>query len=454
MTSQTKTKTIDADAIQAEFETLINESVQTVETEENSGTGLKPLKAVRFSDIEAKPVEWLWNPFLARGTFNLLEGEEGLGKTFLALALLCAIAAGKGLPGVSNEEHIEASNVLIISAEDSLCYVLKPRLESMNANCERIIAIEEPFTFDDEGIFRLKLVLAEYEPRAIFIDPLFSYTGKVNLDRDSDIRSITDELKRLAETFDCCIVGIRHIGKSKGFGDARNAGLNGIGWRASARSVLLVGKNPENEFQKALCQTKNNLAPKYPKSIGFEIKDGQFFWTGESSLTAETMLSPLRNDTGEEKSEKQDAISFLKTVLDGGEKSAKDVQFEARQLGISDATLRRAKNTLNVKSEKKGGNFGGNPQWFWKLEDAEDVQNIVEDAQENNFEHLQSNRSNKTSYINNLTEDAQNISLEHLQSKNEHLQTPKCSKCNSEMNLIEEGKTLFCPMACETRKAN
>ncbi len=181
---------------------------------------------------------------------------------------------------------------------------------------------------------------------------------------------------------------IRHIGKSKGFGDARNAGLNGIGWRASARSVLLVGKNPENEFQKALCQTKNNLAPKYPKSIGFEIKDGQFFWTGESNLTAETMLSQLRNDTGEEKSEKQEAISFLKTVLADVEKSAKEVQAEAGQLGISPATLRRAKNALNIKSEKTGGNFGGNRQWFWKLEVAEDVQKPTEDAQERKDEHL------------------------------------------------------------------
>ncbi len=200
MTLQPAAGKIDADSIRADLETFSNSNGN------QSGTGLKPLKAVRFSDIEAKQVDWLWHQFLALGTFNLIEGEEGLGKTFLALALLCAVAAGRGLPGVADDEHIEASNVLIISAEDSLSYVLKPRLESMNANCERIIAIEEPFTLDDEGIFRLKIVLAEYEPKLVIIDPLFSYTGRANLDRDSDIRSITDELKRLAETFNCCIV--------------------------------------------------------------------------------------------------------------------------------------------------------------------------------------------------------------------------------------------------------
>jgi hypothetical protein len=65
------------------------------------------------------------------------------------------------------------------------------------------------------------------------------------------------------------------------------------------------------------------------------------------------MLSPLRNDTGEEKSEKQDAISFLNTVLKNGEKSAKDVQAEARQVGISEKTLQRAKSALKIKAVKK-----------------------------------------------------------------------------------------------------
>lgn len=378
-----------------------------------------------------------------------MEGEEGLGKTFLTCAFATAIASGKGLPGVPEDEHIEASNVLLISAEDSLSHVLKPRLESMNADCEKIIAIDEPFTLDDEGIFRLKMVLAEYEPRAVFIDPLFSYTGKVNLDRDSDIRTITDALKNIAEAFDCCIIGIWHIGKSKGFGDARNAGLNGIGWRASARSVLLIGKNPENEFQKALCQTKNNLAPKYQKSIGFEIKDSQFFWTGESSLTAETMLSQLRNDTGEERGEKQDAISFLKTVLGDGEKLASEIEIERKQAGISEKTLQRAKSALNVKSRKEDVKNG---KWLWYI--PEDGQKDPEDGQINNLDHLQSNHSNKTSYSNKLAEDGQDISFDHLQTENDHLQPPKCSKCDSEMQLTEGGKTTFCPLGCGSRKTN
>jgi hypothetical protein len=158
------------------------------------------------------------------------------------------------------------------------------------------------------------------------------------------------------------------------------------------------------------------------------------------------MLSPLRNDTGEEKSEKQDAISFLNTVLKNGEKSAKDVQAEARQVGISEKTLQRAKSALKIKSRKEDFKDG---KWFWCL--PEDVQKDAKDGQVNKDDHLQSNHSNKISYNNKLTEDGQDTSFDHLQPENDHLQLGKCSKCSSEMQLTEGGKTSFCPLGCESR---
>jgi hypothetical protein len=391
-----------------------------------SGEGeFVPLQAIRMSDVQAEDVSWLWDPFLALQTFNLLEGEEGVGKTFLVCAIACAIASGKGLPLVTGGKHIEASNVLLISAEDSLPHVLKPRLEAMSAPCDKIIAIDQAFTFDAKGLIQLSAVLDEYDPRLVVVDPLFSYTGRINLDRDNDIRAVTDQLKRLAEKHNCCIVGIRHIGKSKGMGDSRNAGLNGVGWRASARSALLIGKDPENERVRALCQTKNNLALKFEKSIGFEIRDGQFFWTGDSELSASTMLSALRIETPEEKNEKHDAVAFLREVLHGGEVAVEKVFAEAKKIRISDATLRRAKSTLNVKSAKHGGTFGGAKGWFWRLPNAED-------AHAEASEHLQVKTCAKntinTNIYNNLAEDA------HL-PKNEHLQAPEGAQIHPNEHL-------------------
>jgi hypothetical protein len=35
---------------------------------------------VEFIDVEAKPIRWLWKPYLPRGMLVMLDGDPGLGK--------------------------------------------------------------------------------------------------------------------------------------------------------------------------------------------------------------------------------------------------------------------------------------------------------------------------------------------------------------------------------------
>ena len=262
-------------------------------------------------------------------------------------------------------------------------------------------------------------------------------------------------------------------------GDSRNAGLNGVGWRASARSALLIGKDPENERVRALCQTKNNLAPKFEKSLGFEIRDGQFFWTGDSDLTASTMLSALRVETPEEKNEKHDAVAFLRELLrDGAEVTVERAYAEAKKLKITDRTLQRAKSKLNVQSEKMGGTFGGAKGWRWRLPNAEDARagesgvlqantcakndintyiynNLAEGRQMSKNGVLQAPEGrqkqpsgvlqptveNKASYAGKVAEGRHPTESEHLQQKNGNLQQEdfyNCLHCNADIPLADE----------------
>ncbi len=406
--------------------------------QQNEKPPLRPLKTVKMSDVKAEKVEWLWNPFIPLGTFTLIDGEEGIGKSLIALqGLGVAVATGKRIDTTSGQiifSDTDVSSVLIMSAEESLSFVVKPRLQAVNAPCERFIAVDEPFTLDTDGFIRLQMAVAEHEPELVILDPLFSYTGKVRLNDDNEIRSITDPLTRLAEKFNCAIVGIRHINKSKGFGDARNAGLNGVGWRAAARSALLVGIDKETG-ETAIVQTKTNLAEKSKKAFGYKIESAQITletgetipapklsWTGESDLTAEIMLSAFRSETGEEKSERQDAISFLRDALKDGQKTSVAVFSDAKKIGISEATLKRAKAALGIKSVKRGGTFGGDNSWFWEMPFTEDAHPSTEDAQKETREHLQSNEANKASYNNDLAEDAHTKPFEHLQQGFEPLQ--------------------------------
>ncbi len=372
---------------------------------------LAPLRTVKLSEVEKKSVKWLWKPFIAQGAFTIIEGEEGIGKSWLLCAIACAVAQGYGLPNSFTEEP---ANVLLLSAEDSLSFTLKPRLEAMNAPCERIIAVDELFTLDADGIFRLELAIAEHAPRLVIIDPLFAYTSKTHLDKDNEIRSVTSELTRLAEKYETAIDGVRHIGKSKGLGDPRAAGLNGIGWRASARSVLLIGKDPDNESRKAIVQTKNNLAEKCETAIGFEIRDNQFFWTGESTLTASRMLALARSD--DERAEQSEAVSFLREALRDGEREANEITRGAEKLQITPKQLRNARLKLGVKLRLEG--FGKDRKSFWLLlpTDAPEEPAASIDARASEKGHLCVNGDNKTSCDNGLIIDA-------LSSENGHLGT-------------------------------
>jgi hypothetical protein len=265
----------------------------------------------------------------------------------------------------------------------------------------------------------------------LIFDPLFSKTGNINLNNDNEIRTVTDELNRLAEKHDCAIVGVRHIGKSKGFGDPRNAGLNGVGWRAGARTHALVGKNPDDDSQRAIVQTKNNLAPIRTGSIGFKVEGGICDWTGESSLTADVMLSYKQSESLEERGAKAEAKTFLEGILADGPIGSQAVIDAARQAGISEKTLQRAKKAIGVVSKKDSTFVGG---WFWKLPDNEDGQSKManEDGHTNGNGHLRVTDANKPISSNNLSEDGQSGNSDHLGGHVANKGWERCSVCNGD----------------------
>jgi AAA domain len=54
---------------------------------------------VTLADVEPEPVEWLWFPYLPMGKLTLLEGDPGVGKTWLALAIAAHVSQGTQWPG-------------------------------------------------------------------------------------------------------------------------------------------------------------------------------------------------------------------------------------------------------------------------------------------------------------------------------------------------------------------
>lgn len=379
------------------------------------------IPVVCLKDIEAQVVEYLWYPYIPKRKLTLATGQEGIGKSWLTCAIAACITNGKGLPGAS---VVEQGNVLMLSAEDGLADTVKPRLLASGADCERVFAPQGKFTFDEKGLSFLSEMIAEYRPLLVIIDPLFAYTGaKVDINKANEARAISTRLADIAENLDTSLFLIRHFNKAKGHGDSRHAGMSSIDWCAAARVELLIGVDPDDPSKRAIIHDKHNLSEQ-GKSLGFTIRDGQFFWTGESNLTAARILSSVGNE--EEAQGRNDAEDFLREILSSGAKPAKEIQREARDAGLTDWQLRSAKARLRIQPFKRGGNFGGEKGWFWSLpEDAEDEAISLEDVKENNISHLQQNHNGKSSYRNGLAEDVEDLFSPHLQQSSSHLQVQR-----------------------------
>jgi hypothetical protein len=370
-----------------------------------------PVHVVCMSDVEPEEVGWLWHPYVPLGKLTILEGDPGLGKSWLTCALAAAVSCGRGLPGV---EPFAPSNVLMLSAEDGLGDTLRPRLDAVGADVERVFALPEPIVFDSGGLRKFEAAIQEHSSALVIIDPLFAYTGgKVDIHRANECRAISAPLAAIAERCGCALVAVRHLCKSRGGGHALNAGIGSIDFAAAARSVLLAGKDPDDETKRAVVQTKNNLAPLGP-ALGYKLEDGQFWWTGESDLTAGRILAAATDEEG--RSTLTEAVDFLRASLSCGEREVREVQADARSAGISGATLRRAREHLHIKA-RRSGPVGQPQQFYWSLPANDDAQARPINAQKVVVEHHRVNRNGRDTYANRLLDYVQGVVPEQDQER-------------------------------------
>jgi hypothetical protein len=104
-------------------------------------------------DVPKEDVSWLWFPYIPLRKLTILEGDPGGGKSFVMCAFAAAVSRGQGLPTAA---PVEPRNVFMMSAEDGLSDTLRPRLDAVGADLERVFALDEPLTLDQSGLLRLE----------------------------------------------------------------------------------------------------------------------------------------------------------------------------------------------------------------------------------------------------------------------------------------------------------
>ncbi len=315
-----------------------------------------------LDSVKAQEVQSLWYPYIPIGKLTLLEGDPGVGKSWVMLAIATAVSCGHGLPPAFGPNEI--GYTLIASAEDGLADTIKPRLTLMQAEAASICAIDGLFTLDDTGFEMLEDWIKQVQPILVIIDPLVAYlSSEMDINKANQVRYATARLARLAEKYNLAMVAVRHLTKGSSLKPLYR-GLGSIDFTASARSVLLAGNDPDDPETRGIVHIKSNLSPK-GDPIGFKItRERAFEWLASSTLTADQILAAGEGDT----SALNVAKAFLMDALGGGAQPARDIYTEADNQGISKATLNRAKLDLKVVSynQAEPGKRGAG-KWYMKL---------------------------------------------------------------------------------------
>jgi putative DNA primase/helicase len=316
-----------------------------------------------LADIAPQAVSFLWEPYLPLGKLTLLEGDPGQGKSWLAAAIAAAGSRGRGLPGLT---AFPPFRTLFLTAEDGLPDTLRPRLESLGADCGAVFACDQPLALDlDTGLATLAQALAAFAPRLVVVDPLVAFLGRAtDIYRANEVRSVLAPLVKLVEHHGCALLAVRHLNKAK-LGRTLYAGQGSIDFTAAARSVLLAGSAAEDADAHALIHIKSNLAPHGP-ALAYHLLPA-FLWEGPSRLTANDLLAAAA--PADEASAEDDARTFLRSTLAGPDPlPARLVLNAARDAGISQRTLKRAKRKEGVRTTRRG--FGAGSTWLWSLPEA------------------------------------------------------------------------------------
>jgi putative DNA primase/helicase len=348
--------------------------VQVVESPPIAG-----LDVVCMADVKPASIEWLWPNWIAIGKVSVLAGEGGRGKSTILCDLAARTTASDRWP--DGAVASPAAGAIILAAEDDVGDTLAPRLLAAGADMARVFVIR---SVRDEKQrrrgFNLQADLERLEAeirkrhniRLIIIDPVSSYLGPVDSHNNADVRAVLEPLGEMAARMRVAIICNNHF--SKGGGSANNRVIGSVAFVNQARAAFIVTPDAQDETRMLLIPSKMNIAPirhglAYRiegcliHSEGSEIATSRIMYENTAiTINADQALAAL-SAHGENKSEKSEAIEFLKETLKAGPMAAKDVKKEAYDAGISSKSLRSAREALGIKPEKAGFEGG----WVWKL---------------------------------------------------------------------------------------
>ena len=320
--------------------------------------------------VELKPIRWLWHHVFPVGKVSLLVGDGGAGKSYFANYMAARITTGRDWIDPEGKQLTGA--VIIITTEDGVADTIKARAVLMGTDQTKLKIIDGVSEGMNKDILSLSIgrnlelieqaIIKIGDVRLLVFDPITEFIGSIDDHRAAPTRTALAPLAALAEKYDLAILIISHLNKD----DAKKLIYRTTGSQSyvnMARAVWAIAEDEETEDRRFLMPVKQNLSKK-PPALAFSITNGRgiVFEREPVKIMADEVFGT--EDQRFERSQLDEAKTFLLEALENGSVKASGVFKEAHQAGISDITLRRAKSALNIISYKT---FEGESTfWLWK----------------------------------------------------------------------------------------
>jgi len=356
--------------------------------------GIEPVRTglvTRMSTVAARQISWLWEPYLSVGEFILLDGEKGVGKTFV----LCDVAArgstGRAMPGAA-EALAEPFNVLYFSYEGESAF--QPRLLAAGADMDRVFMPNlgeapkrssrtelDPLALPG-GAQKIKRMIREADAKLAIFDPIVDFLDRdVQSHNDASVRVALRPLGEVLLATGCAGLGIRHMNKDTGAKISfRGSGSTAFQNRSRVHlvSVELPAEHVTgDDRQFILGMADANDVQRVKGSLAYRLVDsdvrldaqtgrkvGKVEWDGHVDID----VHDLAKKRGPVAYAQREIIELLTPMFDERDViPASDIREALEEAGLSTAqsVLTKVCEEMDIKRRQIRGS-GAHAGWVWE----------------------------------------------------------------------------------------
>lgn len=340
---------------------------------ESEGSRIFRIKTLDM--IEPQKTEWIWDRYIPRGEFVLLDGEPGKGKSQILADLIARWTRGWPMPPDPLDSFSRLSGgdseglrIVVLPAEDSESKTIRPRYEAAGVDLSRVLWLGSDESGSlirlPEDLGTLERICVDFDADVLVLDPLMAYIGgKVDTHSDASTRTLLAPLTGLANRNNMTVLAVRHFNKKSGE-SALNRGGGSIAFAATARVVMVAGDNPRHDEEGGplfcFSVVKNNFAPR-GVTLGYDCETIENSYGGTSRIRWKSEMDWIAADdvAGVKKTREGGKLKLCEQLIteslnNGPMRSAELMKTVAEKAEVSERTVRDACARLGVVRAKNG----------------------------------------------------------------------------------------------------